>query len=84
MPTVTVRYFGAARAAAGRAMETLALSKAGTVADLVSAIGQRHGERMATVLVRCSFLLDEVAVTATNSEVVDLSTLDVLPPFAGG
>ncbi|ORB36620.1 MULTISPECIES: MoaD/ThiS family protein [Mycobacterium] len=84
MPTVTVRYFGAARAAAGRPEETVSVQAGDTVAQLVSAVSERHGERMAELLQRCSFLLDDVAVTSRRREVAHLSTLDVLPPFAGG
>ena len=53
----------------------------GTVLD--AAIG-RHGAALATVLRRCSFLLDEVAVHGTDTQVRAGQTLDVLPPFAGG
>ncbi|KAA1251808.1 MoaD/ThiS family protein [Mycobacterium simiae] len=84
MPTVTVRYFGAARATAGQLQEAVAVQAGDTVAQLVSAIEQRHGKRMAELLQRCSFLLDEVAVTSELREVTHGSTLDVLPPFAGG
>ncbi|KZS76806.1 hypothetical protein A4G26_21445 [Mycobacterium kansasii] len=84
MPVVTVRYFGAARAATGRHEEAVPVRAGDTVAQVVSAIGGRHGERMADLLQRCSFLLDEMAVTSRRCQVAHLSTLDVLPPFAGG
>lgn len=84
MPTVTVRYFGAARAAAGRDQETVSVRSGDTVAQVLSTICHRDGGQLAELLQRCSFLLDEVAVTCRRREAPHLSTLDVLPPFAGG
>ena len=101
--TTTVRYFAAARAAAGAAEESLTVpavpagrlsgdaaepstaepSTATVDAVLEAAIG-RHGGALATVLRRCSFLLDEVAVHGTQTRVRTGQILDVLPPFAGG
>jgi molybdopterin synthase sulfur carrier subunit len=81
---VTVRYFAAARAAAGTEAEPVALSAGGTVEDLLSAVRERHGAELARVLERCSYLLDEVAVRDRTAPLPDGATLDVLPPFAGG
>ncbi len=82
MATVTVRYFAAARAAAGAETEPLEVS--GTVDDAIRAIRERHGAELGRVLDRCSFLLDEVAVRDRSVVVPAGATLDVLPPFAGG
>lgn len=84
MPTVTVRYFGAAYTTAGRHAEAVEVHAGGTVAQVVGALGERHGDRMLNLLRHCSFLLDEVAVTSEMRMVAQGSTLDVLPPFAGG
>ena len=54
----TVRYFAAARAAAGRTEETI---EAGDLDGLVATAGARHGERLALVLKACSFLVDGVS-----------------------
>ncbi len=81
---VTVRYFAAARAAAGTSEERIALGPCATVADALSAAAHRHGEPLVRVLARCSYLLDEVAVHGDATAVADGSVLDVLPPFAGG
>jgi hypothetical protein len=35
-------------------------------------------------LERCSYLLDEVAVRDRTAPLATATTLDVLPPFAGG
>ncbi|MFC5995476.1 MoaD/ThiS family protein, partial [Pseudonocardia hispaniensis] len=60
--TVRVRYYAAARAAAGVDEEAMALAAGSTIADLLAALRERHGSEFAAVLRRCSFLLDEVAV----------------------
>ena len=80
--TITVRYFAAARAAAG--VETEPVDVSGTVDDAIRAIRERHGAELGRVLDRCSFLLDEVAVRDRSVVVPAGATLDVLPPFAGG
>jgi molybdopterin synthase sulfur carrier subunit len=80
---VTVRFFAAARAAAGSDARTLVFGPGTTVADLVSALG--HGNpRLAKILERCSYLCDEVAVRDTSITLGPGQTIDVLPPFAGG
>jgi molybdopterin synthase sulfur carrier subunit len=81
---VTVRYFAAARAAAGTETEPLELPAGSTVEDAATALGERHGAELTNVLGRCSFLLDEVAVRDRATVIPDGAALDVLPPFAGG
>jgi sulfur-carrier protein len=80
---VTVRYFAAARAAAGADIESVVLRPGTTVADLVDRLADR-GSRLATVLNRCSYLCDGIAVRDTTAALRSGSTIDVLPPFAGG
>ena len=80
---VTVRYFAAARAAAGTEGETVALPAGATVADLLDMLKSRDAD-LANVLARCSFLCDEVAVRDPQTVLGDAQTIDVLPPFAGG
>jgi molybdopterin synthase sulfur carrier subunit len=82
--TVTIRYFAAARAAAGAETEPIAVPGGATVDDVVAAVRARHGTELARVLDRCSFLLDEVAVRDRATVVPTGATVDVLPPFAGG
>jgi sulfur-carrier protein len=81
--TITVRYFAAARAAAGSDSEELTVRPGATVAELVDGLGGRSQE-LARVLVRCSFLCDGVAVRNQAQPLQAGSTIDVLPPFAGG
>ena len=81
---VTVRYFAAARAAAGVEIETVTVPSGATVDILLKTVRGAHGDDLARVLDRCSFLLDEVAVRDRDATLHDGATLDVLPPFAGG
>lgn len=81
---VTVRYFAAARAAAGLPSEDVDVRDDATVDDALDAIATRHGESLRNVLARCSFLLDSVAVRDRTTPLPPDAELDVLPPFAGG
>lgn len=80
---VAVRYFAAARAAAGVESENLTLPAGTTVQDLVDELASRSQE-LSRVLARCSYLCDGVAVRDTGIRLSNAQTLDVLPPFAGG
>lgn len=82
----TIRYWAAAKAAAGVAEEVY---DATTLAEALEQAKERHAERQefAHVLRRCSFLVDEEAVGARDHASVQLTergTVEVLPPFAGG
>ncbi len=77
----TVRFFAAARAAAGRTEEEL---PPGSLDGLLVELARRHGERLALVLKASSFLVDGVSCRDPSNVVSDESTVDVLPPFAGG
>jgi molybdopterin converting factor small subunit len=77
----TVRYYAAARAAAGCTEETI---DAATLDDLVAVAGERHGERLTLVLKACSFLVDGLSCRDGGTALGTGSTVDVLPPFAGG
>lgn len=80
---VNVRYFAAARAAAGLDDETLSVAPGTTVTDLLATLRTR-GPKLAAVLDRCSFLCDGVAVRDAGKSLRTNQTVDVLPPFAGG
>ncbi|MFC0629220.1 MoaD/ThiS family protein [Kribbella deserti] len=79
MATVTVRYFAAARAAAGEPVEQ---AEAASVAELVAALGKGRPD-LARVLGISSFLLDGDRVEG-DAALADGSVVDILPPFAGG
>ncbi|MFS0897284.1 MoaD/ThiS family protein [Mycolicibacterium litorale] len=80
---VTVRFFAAARAAAGTETETLVVAAGTTVQALVDELASRSAG-LERVLARCSYLCDGVAVRDTGAALLNAQTLDVLPPFAGG
>ena len=82
-PRVTVRYFAAARAAAGTETETIDLPSGTTVSELIDGLKTRDAG-LAKVLARCSYLCDGVAVRDNAMTLNDAQTIDVLPPFAGG
>lgn len=77
----TVRYFAAARAAAGVSEEVL---PAATLGQLRAAMVAAHGESLAKVLRVASFLVDGVSWRDPDAPLPDGGTVDVLPPFAGG
>lgn len=84
--TVLVRYWAAAREAAGTTEERL---DAGTLEQLLAAIRVRHADRprLAEVLTVCSVLVDGVPTAGRDPAVVvldDGAEVDLLPPFAGG
>jgi sulfur-carrier protein len=87
MAIVTLRYWAAAKEAAGTAEETIS---AATLAEaLAAARGGHPGQnpRLRAVLARSSFLIDGAPVGGRAPEAVmlsDAAVIEVLPPFAGG
>jgi sulfur-carrier protein len=86
MAMVTVRYWAAAKQAAGLAEENLT---AGTLAEALAAVLARHetAPDLEAVLARSSFLIDGERVGRSGRETVSLregAVIEVLPPFAGG
>jgi sulfur-carrier protein len=79
---LTVRYFAAARAAAGVLEEKLPPEE--TLGALRNTLAQTHGARLATVLTAASFLVDGVSCRGDDYRLPTDATIDVLPPFAGG
>ncbi|PNH86703.1 MoaD/ThiS family protein [Arthrobacter sp. AFG20] len=88
---MNVRYFAAARAAAGMDEEHFELPAGSTVESLLAAVldverpeppaGTPPLER---ILARSSLLLNEVAVRDRATVLAAGDVVDVLPPFAGG
>ena len=88
MAMVTMRYWAAAKEAAGVADEAC---EAGTLAEALAAVlARRDGggaDRLRAVLARSSFLVDGSPAGVRRPEDVSLSAaavIEVLPPFAGG
>jgi sulfur-carrier protein len=85
MAIVTVRYWAAAKDAAGVSEQSVS---ADTLAEALAAV-TRSGDRAAlrAVMARSSFLVDETPVGRRAAESVRLqdgNIIEVLPPFAGG
>jgi len=91
MAIVTLRYWAAAKEAAGIDEETII---AATLAEALAAArgtagpgGRPDDARLRAVLARSSFLIDGMPVGTRAPETVELSdaaVIEVLPPFAGG
>jgi molybdopterin converting factor small subunit len=86
MASGTIRYWAAAKSAAGLAEESY---EAATLAEALDGARARHAGRpeFARVLGRCSFLVDGSPVGTRAHGTVELNdggTVEVLPPFAGG
>jgi molybdopterin converting factor small subunit len=88
---LNVRYFAAARAAAGVEEERFELPAGSSVEDLLAAVltverpePPAGTPSLARILSRSSFLLNEVAVRDRSALVSPDDVVDVLPPFAGG
>ena len=82
---VTVRFWASVRSAAGVVEDAFA---PGTVADVLAEVRSRY-PATAEILPRCSVLLNAMAVhdlagSGQSREVKPGTTMEVLPPFAGG
>jgi molybdopterin synthase sulfur carrier subunit len=78
---LTIRYYAAARAAAGVSEET---AVAATLSGLRRHLAEARGSRLEQVLGSASFLVDGLAWHDPEAPLPAGSTVDVLPPFAGG
>ncbi|HEY7482994.1 MAG TPA: MoaD/ThiS family protein [Streptosporangiaceae bacterium] len=80
----TIRYWAAAREAAGVSEEAY---DASTLADALQAAGALRGAEFARIVRRSSFLIDGDPVGTRDHAGITLpdgGTIEVLPPFAGG
>lgn len=82
--STTLRYWAAARAAAGTDSEQ---TSAATLAEALLLARSTRDDRFGTVLSVCSFVVDGDPVGGRDHASVPLrdgGLVDVLPPFAGG
>ncbi|WP_232676602.1 MoaD/ThiS family protein [Nocardioides sp. R-C-SC26] len=86
--TILVRYWASVRAAAGLDEETLSVSGSTTLADVIARLWLLHPDRRFTDALGCCSVLvgDRPVNTEEPEDVVILagSTIEFLPPFAGG
>jgi sulfur-carrier protein len=83
---VRVRYWAAARAAAGRDTDDVSGE---TLAEVLDAVRSLHADKakFAQVVGVCSVLVGERPVGSQDPETVRIGageTVELLPPFAGG
>ena len=76
----TIRYWAAARAAAGAAEEPY---DGETLGEVLAAAQATRGTDFARVVGHCTFLVDGVR-SGPAAQLVDGGVIEVLPPFAGG
>jgi sulfur-carrier protein len=85
---VRVHYWAAAKSAAGVAGDDLPVDGPISLAEVVRRAVELHPEtRLGDVLKSCSALLGDRPVTAEDPDAVVVapgSTVEFLPPFAGG
>jgi molybdopterin synthase sulfur carrier subunit len=92
MSTVTLRYWAAAKHAAGVAEETISAETLAAALEVALSARERDappgtGSGLRAVLARSSFLVDGTPVGGRAPETVALqeaAVVEVLPPFAGG
>jgi molybdopterin converting factor small subunit len=86
MARVTIRYWAAAKEAAGLPEEAVEAVTLGEAINTVVA-GRKPDTRLADVIARSSFLVNADQVGHAAREAVVLqegAVIEVLPPFAGG
>ncbi len=86
---VVVRYWAAARSAAGVDSETLDVGDGTTLRDVLDRVRAAHPDRpkLPDVIGVCSVLVGERPVGSTDPSDVPIragDTVELLPPFAGG
>lgn len=88
MQVIRVHYWAAARSAAGTAEDVIDVPGPLTLAELKDEVVRRHpGSRLGEVIQVCSVLLGDQPVATRDAATVQVppgSTVEFLPPFAGG
>lgn len=87
--TAVVRYWAAARAAAGVESDTVEVGEGTTLAGVLKRVRDLRADRpkLPEVIGVCSILVGDRPVGATDPDDVQIrpgDTIELLPPFAGG
>lgn len=87
--SIVVRYWAAARAAAGVEFDVLPAAEVRTLADALVAVRALHADRprLSDVVAVCSVLVGDRPVGSAEPGEIELApgdTVELLPPFAGG
>lgn len=83
MSQVTIRYWAAAKEAAGVPEETVAAATLGDAIE-VAVANRASDDRLRNVLKRSSFLVNGTRVKAAETPLEEGAVIEILPPFAGG
>ncbi|MGI5951423.1 MAG: MoaD/ThiS family protein [Brooklawnia sp.] len=83
MNTCIVRFFAGAAEAAGAQTRSVQLPAGSSLADLVTRLGSGN-EQLAKVLQVCTLLTDGRPSQSSDLLPAGQTSVDVLPPFAGG
>ncbi len=88
-PGVTVRYWAAARSAAGVASDTLPITEPTTLDVILKQVYDLHRDRprLYDVVAVCSILVEDRPVGGYDPQEIVVKpgqTVELLPPFAGG
>lgn len=85
---IEVRYWAAAKSAAGTASDLIEVDGPLTLAEVVRRAADLHaGTRLPDVLAICSTMIGDRPVGSQDPAAVEVlpgSTVEFLPPFAGG
>jgi len=85
---ITVRYWAAAKAAAGTASDRLEVDGPITMSEVVRrVVGLHPGTRLPDVLATCAALIGDRPAGTTDPDRIEVqpgSSVEFLPPFAGG
>ena len=86
---VTMRYWASARAAAGTDSDDLDVTGPAPLSELITRIRAAHqdSQRFAEVIECCAVMVGDRPVTTSDPSTVMVdpgSTVEFLPPFAGG
>ena len=81
----TMRFFAAARAAVGQDETTVDTTlDEPTLDPALRSVTAADPERWTALQERCSYLVDGVTTRDRSTSLDGVSTVDVMPPFAGG
>ena len=79
----TIRYFAAAADAVGMSEEPAEIADTTTIADVRDQVLTAHPHARA-VLEQCAIFVDNTQATDLGTPATKATTVDFLPPFAGG
>jgi molybdopterin converting factor small subunit len=80
-PVARVRYWAGAQAIAGTPEQTVPVD---SLAQVLVALRNEHGDRMARLLEVSLVLVDGEPAAAADQELAASSVVEILPPYAGG